>query len=150
MKSRRNKIPHLGKNIAYLRHVAGLTQEQLADDIEITKSALGSYEEGRTEPPLETLIKLGKRFGVSLDGIVSIHLPNYKQHMDKEAAFIVMGFEKTVMGFKKVIPILSGSILIEHEAVTGITTATYISRNTDDQILESLKDWREFLETNLL
>lgn len=150
MKSKRNKTPHLGKNITYLRQVAMLTQKQLADDIEITKSALGSYEEGRTEPPLETLIKLGKRFGVSLDGIVSIHLPNYKQHMDKEAAFIVMGFEKTASGFKKTIPILSGRIEIEHEGSTGTTTATYISRNGKNQILESQKDWKAFLETSLL
>lgn len=150
MKSRRNKIAYIGKNISYLRKVAGLTQEQLADDIGITQAALGSYEEGRCEPPLEVLLNFRKRFGISVDGIVARQIPTYRNNLDKEGAFLIMGFEKTADGFKKIIPVLSGRIEIEHEGATAITTATYVSRNGPEQILESLKDWKEFLETNLL
>src|SRR5574337_1280963 len=150
MKSQRNKITYLGKNIAYLRQVAKLTQEQLADEINITKSALGAYEEGRSEPSLEILMRLCKHLGVSIDGIVSSRVPYYKKHLDKEAAFLVMGYGKTRAGCKKSIPVLYGSIEIEHEVSTGKTTATYVSRNGTNQILESQKDWKHFLETSLL
>lgn len=35
---------------------------------------IGSYEEGRAQPPLETLNKLAKYFGITLDDLVNKQL----------------------------------------------------------------------------
>ena len=46
------------------------SQEQMADDMGITRARLGAYEEGRNEPPLDILVQLSDYFHVSLDVLV--------------------------------------------------------------------------------
>ena len=47
----------ISSNIRYIRNTRNLTQEQFADDLNWSKSMVGSYEEGRSEPSIEKLIK---------------------------------------------------------------------------------------------
>ncbi|RXM79264.1 XRE family transcriptional regulator [Clostridium tetani] len=50
-----------------LREDRDLTQEQLAEFLKITRSALGNYETGLREPDISTLVKISNFFNVSLD-----------------------------------------------------------------------------------
>jgi len=45
-------------NIKQLRSLKGLSQEQFADELGWTRSMVGSYEEGRSEPSIDKLIDL--------------------------------------------------------------------------------------------
>ncbi|TPE43215.1 XRE family transcriptional regulator [Pontibacter mangrovi] len=58
-------------NIRHLRKQAGYTQAQLAEKLEIKRSLVGAYEEGRAEPKLSTLVNVAKLFQVSLDELVT-------------------------------------------------------------------------------
>ena len=60
----------IAKNIRYLRSQKGLSQEALADELKITRARLGSYEESRSEPNIEILIKLSNYFQVAIDALV--------------------------------------------------------------------------------
>ena len=60
----------LATRIRTLRKAAGWTQQSLADELGLKRSALGAYEEGRAEPKLATLIAMARRFGMSLDAFV--------------------------------------------------------------------------------
>ena len=60
----------IGANIRHLRQLKSRSQEQMADDLAITRARLGAYEEGRNEPPLEILISLADYFHVSMDALV--------------------------------------------------------------------------------
>lgn len=55
------------KNLAELRQNSNLTQKELAKILNITDKAYWSYESGRTEPNIDTLIKIADYFDVSLD-----------------------------------------------------------------------------------
>ncbi|MBN2166009.1 MAG: LexA family transcriptional regulator [Marinilabiliaceae bacterium] len=66
----------LGSNIKYLRKQKGLTQDQLANKIGITRAVIGSYEEGRATPKLSALQTLSHYFSTSLDQLVNIDLNN--------------------------------------------------------------------------
>ncbi len=48
----------IANNIRFLRQLKGLSQEQLADELKITRSRIGGYEEARNEPPIDLLIRL--------------------------------------------------------------------------------------------
>lgn len=48
----------------------GLSQEQLADELKITRSRVGGYEEARNEPPIDILIRLSEYFHVAIDALV--------------------------------------------------------------------------------
>ena len=53
-----------------LRKRSGLTQAELAKQLNITPSALGNYEQGRRLPDIETLVAMAEVLGVSLDYLV--------------------------------------------------------------------------------
>ena len=62
----------IGKKIKILRKVRGLTQEQLAEKLEVGRATVSNYEIGRREPRLNELERIASVLGVGLDyfGIV--------------------------------------------------------------------------------
>ena len=61
----------LGENIVALRKKRGLTQEKLAEVIEVSRQSVTKWESGESEPSIDKLIKLSKYFGVSIDESMS-------------------------------------------------------------------------------
>lgn len=60
----------IASNIRFLRQLKGLSQEQLADELKITRSRIGGYEEARNEPPIDLLIRLSEFFHIAIDALV--------------------------------------------------------------------------------
>lgn len=58
------------KNLKYLRKLRGLTQDEFANKLNIKRSLLGAYEEGRAEPRLEVLEVVCDLFKLTLDEIL--------------------------------------------------------------------------------
>lgn len=46
-----------------------LTQEQVADELKVTKKTVGSWESGKTRPKLEKIEPLCELYGVAYDDI---------------------------------------------------------------------------------
>jgi transcriptional regulator with XRE-family HTH domain len=63
-----------GKNIKKIRSVRGLTQAQLADSIDVSRGVISSYEEGRAEPKIETIIKTAEVFNLTIDQLLKVNL----------------------------------------------------------------------------
>ncbi len=57
-------------NLRQLRLQRGLTQEQVAGQLNVTRQALSSYESGRTRPDIDTLMKLAQIYETDLEGIL--------------------------------------------------------------------------------
>lgn len=57
----------LGKRVKDLRKSKGMTQQELGDLINVTKVSICCYENGTRMPTIDTLLELGKVFGVSID-----------------------------------------------------------------------------------
>ncbi|MFC3812462.1 XRE family transcriptional regulator [Lacihabitans lacunae] len=72
----------ISKNIAHLRHLRGVSQEYLANDLNITRSRLSSWEEHRAEPPIDLIVKLSEYFNVSIDSLLKIDLTKVKDLRD--------------------------------------------------------------------
>ena len=66
----------LSQNLQILRkrHPNSPSQEELADLLGLAKSTYGSYEQGRTEPKLEDLLKVAAFFGVQVDDLLATNL----------------------------------------------------------------------------
>lgn len=58
------------ENLRQLRLQRGLTQEQVAGQLNVTRQALSSYESGRTRPDIDTLMRLAAIYGTDLEGIL--------------------------------------------------------------------------------
>ena len=53
-----------------IRQQKGITAERLAEISNLTKTQIWSYESGRREPPLASLIAIADALGISLDLLV--------------------------------------------------------------------------------
>ncbi|TXD53187.1 MULTISPECIES: helix-turn-helix domain-containing protein [unclassified Polaribacter] len=60
-----------GKNIKKIRTVKGLSQTAFADIFGLKRSALGAYEEHRSEPKIETIIKIANYFSIKIDTLLT-------------------------------------------------------------------------------
>lgn len=57
----------IGSKIKTLRKGRGLTQQQLADKLEITRATISNYEVGRRSPHISELKRIADFFGVGID-----------------------------------------------------------------------------------
>lgn len=55
------------KRLKYLRDEKGLSQQDMADFIGISRQGYGKYEDGKSQPHHKTLVKLAGFFGVTTD-----------------------------------------------------------------------------------
>ena len=60
------------ERIKELRDEKKVTQKEVAKFLGIIESAYANYEQGRTEPNLNTLIKLSQFFGVTTDYLLGL------------------------------------------------------------------------------
>lgn len=74
-----------------LREDRGLTQDEMADILKVSRSQMSNYETGKYEPSIDTLIFLADFFNVSLDyllgrtkRIYNISLKSNKDKLKKE------------------------------------------------------------------
>ncbi len=63
-----------GKNIKKIRGVKGLSQQAFAELFDLKRGTLGAYEEGRSEPKIETIIKIANYFSIQIDGLLTSEL----------------------------------------------------------------------------
>ncbi|WP_255763145.1 helix-turn-helix domain-containing protein [Clostridium butyricum] len=57
----------MGERIKLLRKEQGITQDQLAEYINVSRSSVNGYENDGVEPSLNVLVKIADKFNVSLD-----------------------------------------------------------------------------------
>lgn len=61
-----------GERIAEQRKKLGLSQEELAEALNISRSTLAGYEAENKHPPYRTLVKIAKYFGVTTDYLLGL------------------------------------------------------------------------------
>jgi len=64
------KIKDFGKRLAMLRKEQGLTQQQLADKIDVTRRVIAYYEVESDNPPGNIIILLSKALNISTDELL--------------------------------------------------------------------------------
>ena len=60
----------LADNLIFLRNIKGLTQEQVAEVIGISRQSYSKWEQGETYPDIDKCDKLAKYYGVTIDSLV--------------------------------------------------------------------------------
>ena len=63
-------MTNIGQNIKTIRKKLGITQEELAEKLNVTRQAVSNWENGKTEPDIETLTKMAQIFDISIDKLV--------------------------------------------------------------------------------
>ncbi|MBQ8749381.1 MAG: helix-turn-helix transcriptional regulator [Clostridia bacterium] len=74
----------LGEQIKKLRKEKGIFQEELADKLNLSRTAISGYEINTREPSLQTLKKICVFFGVSADELLEIDTKEQKEEILNE------------------------------------------------------------------
>ena len=61
---------NFGKQIKQIRTKEGLTQEQMAQKLNVTRQAISNWENDKNLPDLELLIQIAQVFSLSLDQLI--------------------------------------------------------------------------------
>jgi transcriptional regulator with XRE-family HTH domain len=61
---------HVSENLKYLRAKKGLSQNELAIQLRLTRNQINSYENGNAQPSIDALQKISKYFSMSIDLLV--------------------------------------------------------------------------------
>lgn len=116
-------------NIKYLRTKKSLTQQGVADDLEITRARLLKYEDGTSEPPIELLKKISNYYHVSIDLLVSVDLRKISiddlLQLDDNRILLPITVDRQGENFIEIIP---------HKARAG-----YMSGYADPEFIENLQ-----------
>lgn len=108
----------LNMNIVYLRKQKQMTQETLAEKLNVSRQAVSKWESGLTEPDIQTLIQLSEIFEVSLDELIK------GEHQEDDVVEKPNKTKKSTITMKKYIMML---III----VIGISLLGLIGTNND-------------------
>lgn len=103
------------ENLQFLRKRAGMTQEQLAEALDVTRQSVSKWESGAGFPELEKLLRLSELFQIDMDTLlkgdveqcVSEDTCGYDAHMESFGKMIVGGVALIISGFG-MIPVLEG------------------------------------------
>ena len=119
----------VNENIRFLRKKKGWTQEKFSKKIGIKRSLVGAYEEGRSDPRLNNLLKMCEIFEISLDNILkndvsNLEEDNYLKPDDQKVKVLSITVDK--FGDENI-------ELINHKASAG-----YLNSYSDFEFIENL------------
>lgn len=83
---------NLGKNIQYLRKQKRITQEQLAEEMSVSRQTVSKWESEEIVPELNKLIALSELFSCKLDALVRENLPDDDEIYSEITIRTVQGF----------------------------------------------------------
>jgi len=116
-------------NIKHLRTLKKLSQERFADELGWSRSMVGSYEEGRSEPPIERLIDLSNYFNIPIDILVRNDL-----RLAKDTSFIEVGNKRVL--FPVTVNEANEDLI---EIVPAKASAGYLEGYADPEYIEQLQ-----------
>ncbi len=82
---------NIAKNIRHLRSLKGLSQEYLSEELKVTRAQITSYEATRTEPSIDTLVKISEYFKLPVDVLIKKDLTKTNDN-----SFIEIGSQRVL------------------------------------------------------
>ena len=119
----------IAKNIKHLRRLKNLSQEGLSEELGITRSRIGSYEESRSAPTIELLLKLSDYFKIPIDIILRNDLTKAK-----DVSFIELNNQRVL--FPITVDNDNENLI---EVVPIKASAGYLSGYDDPEYIEQLQ-----------
>lgn len=110
-----------GENLQFLRKNAGVTQEELAERLEVSRQSVSKWESDTSFPEMDKIIALCDMFGCTMDTLV-------KGSAEKEVMEDTVGYDRHMNRFAKMISAGVGTILF------GVAFSSFLSETAADDI----------------
>ncbi len=95
-----------GENLQFYRKQRNLTQEQLAEQLEVSRQTISKWESGVSYPEMEKILQLCEMFSCSMDVLIRKNAAEsemedsegYERHMEKRRKNITLGITLLILG----------------------------------------------------
>ncbi|CAL2075680.1 helix-turn-helix transcriptional regulator [Tenacibaculum sp. 190524A02b] len=135
-----------GKNIKKIRGVKGLSQQAFAEVFDLKRATLGAYEEGRSEPKIDTIIKIANYFSIPIDELLTSELTVNKLLQFKDD--LTLNAEKVEKELLASIPLITDKNVNEY--ISYFNKENFIKDMPSVQLpLNTDKNFRGYTVTNL-
>lgn len=114
----------ISEKIVLYRKKAGLSQEELAQKLSVSRQAVSKWETGESIPESTKLVQLSKLFGVSVDFLIDDEKETYSPPHSERKAFIDEAAADKATAFLSRHIWLSGVLLI---VIGGIRLVQFIA-----------------------
>ena len=131
----------MAERIQHLRKTKGLSQEELADTMNVSRQAVSKWESGQSTPDLEKIIMLSEFFEVTTDYILKgIETVKDKDQQTKEilskilyissTAFVAIGLFSAFSGWyaEQMLEDVWGSMIIQAVGIAGYFIGKTLSK----------------------
>ena len=108
----------LGKTISDIRRKHDLTQEEFAEKFNVTRQTISNWENGKSYPDLETLVRMSEDFNISLDTMLKgdnrmvREITKEQKHGKKHGL-------KLILAFLAAFVIVAAAVFIMNNTVIG-------------------------------
>ena len=123
----------LGEKLARLRKARGMSQEQLAEALGVSRQAVSKWELGEAVPDVSRVVAMSELFGVTTDYLLKDGSGEAGQAAGEtggEAAPVPAGNEKRWLGMAVTllagIAILAMWVVLEYKGINYITSVGYV------------------------
>ena len=110
-----------GNKLYELRKEKGLSQEELANSLEVTRQTVSKWELGDSTPDMDKLVLLAELFEISLDELVLNKVPVTTKLDELGAKVITRENKQKAKKGLKILGIIAGTIL----AIDAISLIVY-------------------------
>ena len=94
----------IGMNLKYFRKKEGLSQEELAEKIEVSRQSVAKWESGETLPDIVKCRELANLFGTTIDNLINYSFEEEKLIENETDGKFVFGLVKVGEKGQVVIP----------------------------------------------
>src|SRR5690606_34640222 len=127
---------YIAANLKYFRKKKGLTQQQLADKLNVKRPVIGAYEEARAEPKSELLKEMAIFFSITVDELVGETLSDRYFERKKKLA------QQEAFNIGKQLKVLSITVDQQNreniELVPAKASAGYLNGYADPEFISEL------------
>ena len=109
----------IGNQIKQHRATLNLSQEELAEQIYVTRQTLSNWENGKTYPDVNSLLRLSDVFGVTLDELVKGDIPKMKEQI-KQTDIIEFKRASYILTIMYLVMVVSALPLWTYLKLTGM------------------------------
>ncbi len=120
----------LGSNIQKLRKEAHLSQEEFAERFHVTRQTISNWENSKSYPDLETIIKISDSFEISLDVLLKEDMTMVKT-IDNEVKS-TRKYARALIAITAVLVLLIGSFGIY--SIVYVHTKNNLEHNFEEQL----------------
>lgn len=146
----------IGKQIKKHRAELGLSQEEFADKIFVTRQSVSNWENDKNYPDINSLVLMAEIFGVSLDSLVKGDIEKMQEEIKKEDIeyFNKLNRRLTlafVWDFFMLVPMIKlfkiwGAVIYGIVFILGFIEAIKVEKQKKKMDIQTYKEINSFIE----